>query len=245
MQSFEITKREIIASISIIAILLLIGMLISSKISTNQEDKMAMYYQAVKIDKRELFQHGMDTNIGNAFVYGNLKAVDPVTYPELEDTYMSVIKAKERYTMHTKSVQDYDSDGNPSGCHTETYWTWDEVSREEKTCKKVTFLGIEFNYGEIYKPHRDYITTIHDGTDIRYVYYGSKTQYTGTLFTKLKDKTISDKSKFYANQTIEETIQKLTIKKDIIIYIFWIQWIIIIILCVFYFCYQTNQWLEQ
>ena len=36
---FEITKREIIASISIIAMMILIGVLISGKISEHQMDK--------------------------------------------------------------------------------------------------------------------------------------------------------------------------------------------------------------
>ena len=39
----EITKREVLASISIIAILLLIGVLISSKISEHQMDKNEIY----------------------------------------------------------------------------------------------------------------------------------------------------------------------------------------------------------
>lgn len=37
---FEITKREILASVSIIAVMLLIGVLISGKISEYQMDKM-------------------------------------------------------------------------------------------------------------------------------------------------------------------------------------------------------------
>lgn len=62
---FEITKREILASISIIAVMLLIGVLISAKISEHQMDKNEIYNKAVKIDNQELFQYGMDTNVGN------------------------------------------------------------------------------------------------------------------------------------------------------------------------------------
>ena len=40
---FEITKREILASISIIAVMILIGILISSKISEYQMDKNEIY----------------------------------------------------------------------------------------------------------------------------------------------------------------------------------------------------------
>ena len=80
---FEITKREIIASISIITVMILIGVLISSKISEHQMDKNEIYNKAVKIENTDLFWYGMDTNVGNAFVYGDLEAVDTVTYPEI------------------------------------------------------------------------------------------------------------------------------------------------------------------
>lgn len=46
--SFEVTKREIIASISIIAVMLLIGTVISSKISDWQINQNDKYNKAVK-----------------------------------------------------------------------------------------------------------------------------------------------------------------------------------------------------
>lgn len=101
---FEITKREILASISIIAVMILFGILISSKISEYQMDKNEIYNKAVKIESQEMFQYGMDTNVGNAFVYGDLKAVDTVTYPEISGEYMYVEKVKEKYTRHTRTV---------------------------------------------------------------------------------------------------------------------------------------------
>jgi len=90
--NFKITKREILASISIIAFMILFGILISSKISEHQMDKNEIYNKAVKIESQEMFQYGMDTNVGNAFVYGDLKAVDTVTYPEIAGEYMYVEK---------------------------------------------------------------------------------------------------------------------------------------------------------
>ena len=93
---FEITRREILASISIIAVMILIGVLISGKISEHQMDENEIYNKADKIESADLFQHGMNTNIGNAFVYGDLEAVDTVTYPEIGGKYMDVKKVKER-----------------------------------------------------------------------------------------------------------------------------------------------------
>lgn len=241
---FEITRREILASISIIAVLLLIGVLISGRISEHQMDKNEIYNKAVKIKSTDLFQYGMDTNVGSAFVYGDLAAVDTVTYPEIGGAYMSVRKKTEKYTMHTETVYERDEDGNVTGSHEETYWSWDETENDSMDCKKVTFLGIEFDYGTIFKPGKSYIKTIYDKSDrdIRYVYYGAETTYAGTIFTDLRDHTISNNTEFYVDKNIEETVEMLQTRSGVAL--FWILWIILIAGCVFWFYYLDNQWLE-
>jgi len=240
---FVITKREILASISIIAVMLLIGVLISGKISEHQMDQNEIYNKAVKIESTDLFQYGMDTNVGNAFVYGDLVAIDTVTYPEIGGEYMSVEKDTEEYTKHTRTVYEYDDEGNVKGLHQEDYWTWDEIKSEKLNCQKVIFLGIEFEYGQIYTPYRSYIKTIYDkqDSDIRYVYYGSGTKYTGTIFTELRNKTISN-TEFYNDMDINQTVEHLQSGGGVII--FWVFWIIFISGCVFGFYYLDNKWLE-
>jgi hypothetical protein len=86
----EIKPREIIASVSIIAIMMLIGVLIHGKIEESQLDENEKYNKAVKIESTDLFQYGMDTNVGNAFVYGDLLAIDTVTFPEISGEYMYI-----------------------------------------------------------------------------------------------------------------------------------------------------------
>lgn len=243
MYDFEITKREILASISIVAVMLLIGVLISSKISEHQDDKNAIYNKAVKIESQDMFEYGMRTNVGNAFVYGDLEAVDTVTYPEIGGEYMSVEKVKERYTRHTRTVTKTRTVNGKTQTYTETevYWTWDAVDRWSEHCDKVTFLGIEFDYGQIYKPSEHYIDTQKESSHIRYVYYGSDTTYTGTIFTNLRDKTINDTT-FYNGTDIEETVEDL--ESGIGTIVFWILWILLICGCVFGFYYIDNKWLE-
>lgn len=242
---FEITVREIIASISITAIMLLFGVLIHGKISEHQMDRNEIYNKAVKIESKDLFQYGMDTNIGNAFVYGELKAVDTVTYPEIGGEYMSVKKETEQYTRHTKTVYEYDDDGDIVGSHEEVYYTWDNIRNEKLECKKVTFLDIEFDYGQIYEPYRSYIKTVYDryDSDIRYLYYGSETSYQGTIFADLRNKTISKGTRFYNNMTIEESVKYLESGIGGLI-VFWLFWIVLIVGCVVGFYYLDNRWLE-
>ena len=241
---FEITKREIIASISIVAVMILIGVLISEKISEHQMDRNEVYNKAVKIESTDLFQYGMETNVGNAFVYGDLKSVDTVTYPEIGGEYMYVEKVKERYTKHTRQVEHTRTVNGKSQTYytTETYWTWDRVGSEDVKCKVISFCEITFNSSKFNIPSTDYIDTIKESSHVRYKYYGTGTKFTGTIFTELKDKTISDNTKFYNNMSIEETVERLESGGGKII--FWIFWIILIAVCVFGFYYLDNKWLE-
>ena len=237
---FEITYREILASISIIAVMLLIGFVISGKISQIQSDRNAKYNKAVKIESADLFRYGMDTNVGNAFVYGELKAVDTVTYPEIGGEYMYVEKIEEHYNRHTRTYTTTDGKGH-TRTHTEVYWSWDYAGSEDMQCKEVSFCGVVFDSNKIKLPSADYIKIIKESGYVRYKYYGTKTKYTGTIFTKLKDKTIADSTHFY-ELSIEETKDKL--EKNIGIVIFWIVWIIIMVLAVFGYYYIDNEWLE-
>lgn len=239
---FEITKREILASVSIIAIMLLIGMLLSAKISNWQMDRNEKYNKAVKIENNtDLFQYGMDTNVGNAFVYGELKSVDTVTYPEIGGAYMYVEKVEEHYNMHTETYTTTDSKGHTQ-VHTRTYWSWDYAGSEDKEGKEISFCGIKFPIKKIDYPSPDYIETIKESYYVRYKYYGTATKYKGTVFTALKDKTIEDGSSFYEDSKIPEVIDRLESGSWNIV--FWFFWILLTGFVVFGFYYLDNKWLE-
>lgn len=242
--TFEISKREILVSISIVAVMLLLGILIGGKISEYQIDKNEQYDKAVKIESQELFEYGMRTNIGNAFVYGDLKAVDTVTYPEIGTPYMYIEKVKERYTMHTRQVAHTRTvNGRTSTYYTtETYWTWDHIGSEELLCREISFLDVAFKANKINLPDAVYIDMVQESGSIRYKYYGVGLQFTGTIFTDLRDETITDNTQFYEGQTITETIDYLETGAWLIV--FWIFWVILIGACVFGFYYIDNRWLE-
>ena len=163
--SLEITVREIIASISIIVILLLFGFLIGDAIQEKHMDKNEAYNKAVKIESSDMFEYGMRTNVGNAFVYGDLKAVDTVTYPEIGGEYIYVEKVKERYTMHTRTVTT--TVNGRTQTRTETYWTWDRVGSEDIQCDSITFLGVVFDSDKIELPTSEYIKTIKESSHVR------------------------------------------------------------------------------
>lgn len=244
--SFEITKREILASITIIAIMLVIGFIISSKITERQEDRNEVYNKATKIESTEIFEYGIDTNIGNAFVYGKLAAVDTVDYVgEIDGEYMYVEKVKEKYTKHTKRVRHErtKSDGKKETYYTtEEYWAWDYVDSENKKCKRISFCGVEFDSDKFHLPDSSYIDTVKESKYIRYKYYGCSKEYTGTIFTSIKNNTIND-TEFFNQKNISETVEYL--ESGIGNIVFWIFWILLICVVVFIFYYAKNEWLED
>lgn len=251
MNELEITKREVLASISIIAVMVLIGVLISNKISEYQMDKNEVYNKAVKIESTDLFQYGMETNVGNAFVYGNLEAVDTVTYPEISGEYIYVEKIEERYERHERTVIKKDSNGKKY-TEVEVYYEWETENIESLHANAIKFCGIEFPYLKIDLPSPYHVETIKGDKEyswksgervkVRYKYYGVETKFAGTIFTDLRDDTISDNSSFYKDMSIEETVKYL--ESGIEVIAFWIFWILLICGCLFGFYYLDNKWLE-
>lgn len=238
---FEVTKREIIVSISILALMLIFGFSISEIIANEVEDKRRMYNQALQVDTKELFEYGMETNVGNAFVYGELAAVDSVTYDEVGGRWLWVEKSREEYTRHEREVAHTDSKGH-TYYTTEVYYTWDTVYSEEKHSEKITFLDVEFDYNKIKVSDPKYIDTIYKSIDVRYVYYGKPPEHTGTIFTKLSDGTIEDSNYLYENQTIAEVLEDKN--RDCSQVVFWILWIILTLAAVGGFYYFDNSWLD-
>lgn len=244
----EVTSREIIVSIAIIAAFLIGGFLISGRIQDSIDDANARYNTAVKIDcldSNELFVYGMRTNIGNAFVYGKLEAVDTVSYPDIEGEYIEVRKTKEKYTMHTRQVAHTMTVNGKTQIYytTEIYYTWDYAGSESKRCEKVRFCDVEFSFDRINLPPLEHIDTQTFG-NIRYIYEGSKTEYTGTLFSDLREDTISEDSDFLANMTIDEVVERYKQTGAIKQVSFWFIWTVICGACVYGFYSLENRWLE-
>ena len=237
---FDITKREIIASFGLLAIMIMLGIIISGAIADYSERAKKEYNQAIQIDSKELFEYGMETNVGNAFVYGQLKAIDTVTFDEVGGQWLWIEKEREEYTRHEEEVEYTDSEGN-TYYETEVYYSWDVVSSKEKHSEKITFLDHEFDYDQIKVYGSEYIDTIYKGMRTRYNYHGKPIEYTGTIFTRLHDGTI-DKTRLEENQTIQEVLEEKN--QDYGLVFFWIIWIMLTIAAIYAFYYLDNRWLE-
>ena len=246
MNDFKITKREVLFSVIIISIMLLIGIVIHGSINDKLMLKYQKYNTAIQIENdSDLFAYGMKTNIGYSFVYGDLKAVDTVTYPEIGGEYSYVEKIKEKYTRHTRTVTKTRTVNGKTQTYTETetYWTWDRVGSEDKKCKEISFCGVVFDSDKINLPSSKHIDTIRESSHIRYKYYGTDIEFTGTIFTELKDNTIPDNTTFYNNDAIEDVMKSF--KSNWQLVVFWIGWVLLTGGFVVGFYFIDNKWLED
>lgn len=242
----EITKREVFASIAIIAMMFVLGFIIGDKIQDRQNDVNAEYQKAVQIENNaELFQYGMSTNVGNAFVYGNLKAVDTVNFEEIGGEYLYVEKVEEHYNRHTRTVTKTRTVNGKTQIYTttEVYYSWDYHDSWSKHSDKISFCGAEFDYDKIQTPSSRHLDTIKVSSKVRYKYYVVDVNHTGTIYTKLSDNTISDDSRFFENKNIEDALEACTFGIGIII--FWIFWVALSGAAVIGFYYLDNWWLED
>ena len=100
----EVKKREILVSIIIALISIMIGIFISGKISDSQDAGRESYQKAIQIEEPEIFRHCMSVNSGDGLIYGELKAVDTVSDPNIEGEWLYLSKKTQRYTMHTRTA---------------------------------------------------------------------------------------------------------------------------------------------
>lgn len=224
-----IAKRNRIASIVTIALMIVIGLFISD---------MKEYRKVVQITDPAMFQDGMETNVGNAFIYGELKAVDPVSYPEIDGQYMYMKKVREQYREDISAfyVQGRGFMSSSS--------TWNEVDSEEKECRELSFCGVTFDRERIDLtiPDVEYIETIYTSENVRYKYYGVKSQNKGTIYAVLKDNTMVD-AVFHKDMDIKKTVELYESNKVKLCVVFWIVWILIMVVIVALL--PDNQWLEE
>lgn len=243
---FSITKREILISIAIICIMIIFGVMIHGSIEDSLMLKHQEYNLALQIDNdKDMFEYGMKTNVGNAFIYGTVKCLDPVTFEEIGGEYSSVKKVKERYTRHTRMVtktRTLPNGQTQTYTEEEVYWSWDAIDSWNKYATRISFLDVEFDYGAISLGSQNYITTIKESSHIRYVYRGAPIERTGTLYTKLENNTINQSS-FHGGMTIEQTHKYYTSSGALVW--FWIGWTLLIGFLVFIFVYIDNHWLED
>ena len=240
---FDITARELLFSVIIVILMLALGLFIGEKIASAGDDANQEYEQAAKIDgNKELFEYGMRTDVGHAFIQGTLKAVDPVKLPDIDGEWFFVRKTREEYTRHTRVVMR--GSGKDRHAAIEVYYTWDDVGHTDYHCEKISFLDNEFNYDVIERPGIRHLTTKNESSEVRYVYEVCDAEHEGTLYAKLGNNTVSETT-FLKGKNLNEAVEAMYHRSIIWLVVFWIIWIILTGGVIFGFYYLDNEWIED
>lgn len=230
-------NRKLLLSLGVtVGAVLLIAMGVSffNAILNGAEEKARIYQTALQTQNDNEFNYAIDTKQGNILAEVRVDAVDLVKFDEMNKEFVKVKKTKERYTRHERTVCEtkyrsetrtrsvYDSAAQSyttetyteqvpyQECHQETYYTWDQVDKWEKTAKQVRMAGREYPIemfslslktlnakdvidGETGKYVREEAKTLidlnfgDDVGDIRYGYSGLSLPQDGTVFLNVTE----------------------------------------------------------
>lgn len=238
LKNHDITKREIIASIIIIVIMISFGIVISNYFQNLITSNNEKYFKAAKIENdEELFDYAIRTEVGRVLVYGTAKANQPVTYPILDGEYFSVIRVTERKVEEVRYVP------TPDGGMLVTDYVWKEEKVESKNTETFTFLGQELTFNDFEFNDYDYLGTFNQSANLRYKYYGLPTKFDMTLYSVVRGGQLSENVVF-ENKTIDEVMKNAENSHTIFSIFFWLFWFVIIIFVLFIFYLSENRYLN-
>ena len=242
----KITKREILVSTLILAIMVGIGVWVSSPIMRGSTERYLDTMSSVSVTDSAKFDYVRRTDSGRFVAEGTLSAIDVVSLPELPRPYSYIRKVQEEYRLHTETYTTTDSKGHTT-VHTRTYHSWDEIKHWTYETDSVSFLGQHFKAKDVfrYRPAKD--TTIKAErkffqNDTRYVYYTCPVSYEGIMTGIAKEKAFNEPS-FKAGKTIEWYFKDAEADLQGGYVLFWVLWSLLTGGVVVLFYCLENKWL--
>lgn len=97
------------------------------------------YTTAVQSTKKDDFNYIVDSQQGRVLANGTFTVKNGAKFDEMTQGFTYVKRVKEHYTMHTYTTCSKNS------CTTHVYYSWDEVSSDEKYASKLSFMGRDYN----------------------------------------------------------------------------------------------------
>lgn len=115
---------------------------IKGHMDSNGYKNQVNYTTAIKTSNQDDFNYTVDSQQGRVLASGEFKTNTGVKFPEMSKKFTYVDRVKEHYTMHTRQV--CSGSGKTHSCHTEVYYTWDQVDSNETYAKNISFMGREY-----------------------------------------------------------------------------------------------------
>lgn len=247
----DVTPREIGVSIIILFLMLSIGWLITNKIREFNRDKFIRIDTALKITDKDMYNHAVNTKVGDIIAYGKMTAKTPVKNEKINGEYLYLKIKEEHYVMKTRTVTyscNCNSKGQCKTCtKTETYWEWDTYNTEEFNSDRLLFFDNEYDYNLFYDYPINYITTIKTSSHVRFKYYGAPKEFDTTFIANTSSGSIKSFDnkliKLYPNMDIKKTIEANEINITIGVILFWLVWICVICGLLYGYVYLENKYL--
>lgn len=235
----EVTRREVIFSISIVAVILGLAYLLQSHLFDSSNIRINQLETATGVNEKGLFDHAMKTNLENIMIETEINAVDTVSSEFIKGDYMYVEEIKEKYVRKSRSVSYKCGD---SRCYrTEYYWTWDVVGRNKKHSKEVEVFDHKFKKNKItgYDSRRH--STVKTDRRTRYKINVTDKKIEGTIHAATKD----GKWNLYKGQVKDDIVSDAItgVKTSKVVY--WLLSLLVAGGLSYWFVSHDNWWLED
>lgn len=246
----EITPKEWLISIIVAILSVALAIIFYAPVRDNMNKELRRYQSAIQINDATQFSYSQKTSVGDVLGFGELVASEPVTFPELINSYAVVSKNQERYTEHERQVcNGYDKKGDCTGYHTEYYYTWDSNGSQVLISNTFTFLGVTFgkddvsgigdfnemvldastyaDLSNVVSSKYEYQTKRFWGAnvgDLRWYYKYLPVKTSGTLFAHFFVDN-KEKHNYFYTQTPDDVISSLIQKQKIFTFFWFFFWI--------------------
>lgn len=242
----EVTKREILLSITILAVMIGIGVWISSPILSKANNRYIEKASSVVVSDAEKFGYIKRTDAGRFIANGTLSVIDTIRIDGLPKSYSYVKKDKEEYRLHVETYTTTDSKGHTT-THTRTYHSWDVVKTWKYKSERGRFLGQEFKMDDVFRYHsrKDTVVKVKTGffeNDTRYVYYTCPPSFNGIMVGVAQNKEYNE-PKFIEGKNSDKYLEDAARSLNAGTAAFWVGWILLTGLLIVGFYYFENKWL--
>ena len=243
-----ITRREILFSLTILAIMVGFGVWISSSMLSSSSERYLDKVSCVSVTDASEFDYIGMTGAGRFVAEGTLSAIDVVGLPELPRQYSFIRKVKEEYRCHTETYTTTDSKGKTT-THTREYYSWDEVEHWDYAAENVKFLGKKFKAKNVFPfehhTRRDTIIKVDRGwfePKTRFVYYTCPVSHKGIITGVAEDNKYKE-MRFQEGKTIQWYFQDAESELNTCPFGFWTLWLILTAVIIAGFYSLENEWL--
>lgn len=247
----EVTPREIAVSVIILFVMLALGWIVTNAIRQSNHDKHTRLDVALQITDKDIYNHAINTKLGDIVAYGTMQGERPITNDRVAGQYSYLKEVEEHYVKKTRVVTyscNCNSKGQCSTCtRTETYWEWDEYNTIEYTNNNVIFFDNIYSYNIFTNYPKNYIDTVKTERKIRFVYYGVPYQFPTSIIVNTSSGTIQafdgGAIRLYPYNTPDEAISVDEFGGGFFIAIFWVIWLVVIGAAIYGYVYLENNYL--